>query len=203
MVGVHKTRAGQIDTFAAPQSILSDGLTLAFVDPINTDTGRDIGLLTLEGDFSTRILFGTPFSEDGPDLSPDGRFIAYTSTESGRTEVYVSQLSEASEERWQISSEGGTYPAWARDGQELFYLDGAAMMVTRVTTEPTFTWSQPEVLFKGRYLSGAFGWGRPYDVAPDGQRFLMMKSTEGLAATQINIVLNWFDELERLVPAQN
>jgi serine/threonine-protein kinase len=194
---------GVIDRRGVPQSISSDGLTLAFVVPTDVDTGRDIGILSLEGDFSRRLLFETPFAEDGPALSPDGRFIAYTSTESGRSEVYVSRLSKPSEDRWQLSSEGGTFPTWSRDSQELFYLDGAAMMVARVTANPTFTWSQPEVLFEGRYVSGAFGWGRPYDVAPDGQRFLMMKSADGSAATQINIVLNWFDELERLVQTEN
>ncbi|TDI42158.1 MAG: hypothetical protein E2P02_13700 [Acidobacteria bacterium] len=110
-------------------------------------------------------------------------------------------MSKPLEDRWQ--SEGGTYPCWAPDGQELFYLNGAAMMVVRVETDSTFTWSQPEVLFEGSYVSGAFGWGRPMTMAPDGQRFLMLKSAKGSEASQINVVLNWLDELERLVPMSN
>ncbi|MDA2939177.1 hypothetical protein MYX75_13070, partial [Acidobacteria bacterium AH-259-A15] len=92
---------------------------------------------------------------------------------------------------------------WGPQGQELFYrsLNGQEVMVVSIKTEPTFTRGNPEVLFTGSYF---IGFGRNYDISPDGQRFLMMKAgeqtEESSAPTQLIVVLNWFDELKRLVP---
>ncbi len=99
--------------------------------------------------------------------------------------------------KWQISSDGGVAPVWHPKGQELFYRNGNALEVVSIKTEPTFTQGSPEVLFTGNYLTGTTN--RQYDIAPDGQRFLMIQ-IEQTAAAQINVVLNWFEELKRLVP---
>ena len=127
-------------------------------------------------------------------FSPDGRWLAYVSNESGRFEVYV-QAYPGPGGKWPISIEGGNEPLWSRDGRELFYREGNRMMAVAVRTVPTFTTEKPRLLFEGSYVL------RPnvanYDVSLDGQRFLMIKE-EGQAP--INVILNWFEELERLVP---
>lgn len=167
----------------------------------NSDTGRDIGVLSV-ADNTFRHLFATEFTEDGPAVSPNGRFIAFSSTESDRGEVYVSPFPNVTENRWQISRDGGLFPAWSPDGTELFFLNEGAMMVASIDEEPSFTWDTPRVLFEGDYvILGNFG--RPYDVAPDGQRFLMMKRVDSSPTRSIHIVLNWHEELERLVPTVN
>ena len=101
-----------------------------------------------------------------------------------------------------ISTSGGTHPLWAPDGRELYYLSGAALMAAPIQTDPSFTPGTPEVLFEGNYYYSSQG--RSYDVAPDGQRFLMIKagdlSDESSSAPELIIVENWFEELKRLVP---
>ncbi len=99
--------------------------------------------------------------------------------------------------KWQISRDGGTAPVWHPQGQELFYRHGSALEVVSIKTEPTFTYGSPVVLFTGNYFTDILN--RQYDVAPDGQRFLMIKQ-EQTGEAQINVVLNWFEELKRLVP---
>ena len=102
--------------------------------------------------------------------------------------------------KWQISTEGGSEPAWNRNGRELFYRSGDTMMAVDITAQPVFSAGRPTVLFEGRNWPIA-GIVPTYDVSPDGQRFLMVKESEQAAsATQINVVLNWFEELKRRVP---
>ena len=101
----------------------------------------------------------------------------------------------------QISTEGGMEPVWNPKGGELFYRIGDRMMAVEVTTQPSFHAGKPRVLFEGRYEPTP-ATGPNYDVAPDGQRFLMLKPSEQEAAApnQIDVVLNWFEELKRRVP---
>ena len=104
--------------------------------------------------------------------------------------------------KMQISTEGGVEPMWARNGRELFYRDGDKMMVAAVETKPVFAAGKPKLLFEGHYETGFGAFERDYDVSPDGQKFLMIKAGEQeLAPTQLNVVLNWSDELRRLAPA--
>jgi hypothetical protein len=99
----------------------------------------------------------------------------------------------------QISTDGGTEPVWTRNG-ELFYRNGDKMMAVEIATQPTLRAGQPRLLFSGPYRGG--GASANYDVTPDGQRFLMVKdSAQATTVTQINVVLNWFEELKRRVPA--
>ena len=135
----------------------------------------------------------TPFNEANARFSPDGRWLAYDSDESGGYEVYV-QTYPGPGGKWRVSSGGGYDPRWNRNGREMFYQSGDKMMAVDIITSPSFSASAPKMLFEGQDL----GW----DVSPDGQRFLMVKAVEQQqAATQINIVLNWFEELKRRVPA--
>jgi hypothetical protein len=127
--------------------------------------------------------------------------MAYTSLESGRAEVYV-QPFPGPGGKWQISTEGGTEPVWNPNGRELFYRQGDRMMAVDVVTQPALTASKPKLLFEGPYLLSA-GNLPAYDVSRDGQRFLMVEeSQEEQPPTQINVVLNWFEELKRLAPAE-
>jgi len=181
-----------------PSSWTPDGKILAFQEQ-GPSTGWDIWVVDAAGDRKPRPLLQTPFNERYPQISPDGRWMAYTSDESGRGEVYVQPFPGLGR-KWQISTEGGTLSTWARSGKELFYLNGKKMMVAEIQTQPEFAAGTPRLLFEGDYFYWA---GRSYDVSPDGQRFLMLQlADQGQGPTQINIVLNWFDELKRLVPAK-
>jgi len=191
-----------------PGSWSPDGQFLAFHQQpgveSSSSTGRDIWILPMEGERKPWPFLQTPFSEADPKFSPDGRWLAYVSDESGRREVYV-QPFPGPGGKWQISTEGGTEAVWAGNG-ELFYRNenGDKMMVVDITTEPTFRAGNPRLLFEGFYQGGIGGNRAFYDVTPDGQRFLMVKAGEQeTEAMQINVVLNWFEELKRLVPTDN
>ena len=181
----------------APTSWSGDGQLLAFIE-VNPSTGRDIWVLRLS-DRKAQPFLRTPFNETAPQFSPDGRWLAYVSDESGRFEVYV-QPYPGPGGKWQISTEGGTEPVWNRNGRELFYRSGDKMMAVDVATQPGFSVGKPQMLFQGQYVPTPATFP-DYDVSTDGQRFLMLKPVEpGAAPTQINVVLNWTEELKRLVP---
>src|SRR5467141_1450529 len=182
-----------------PMSWSPDGQLLAFMEN-NPTTGYDIWVLRLSHHKAQPFL-RTPFNESVPRFSPDGRWLTYVSNESGRYEIYV-QPYPGPGGKWLISTEGGTEPAWNSNGRELFYRSGDKMMAVDIATQPSFTAGKPRVLFEGRY-NPAPGTNPNYDVSRDGQRFLMLKPSEqeASAPTQINVVLNWFEELKRRVPA--
>jgi serine/threonine-protein kinase len=182
-----------------PGSWSPDGQVLAFME-INKGSGFDVYTLSLK-DRKPQPFVRTPSNETAPRFSPDGRFIAYTSNESGRYEIYVRPYPGPGG-KWQISIEGGGEPVWNPKGRELFYRSGNKMMAVDVTTEPAFSASKPRILFEGVYVPTPRSFP-DYDVSPDGQRFLMLKPSEQdqTSATQINVVLNWFEELKRRVPA--
>jgi Tol biopolymer transport system component len=118
-----------------PTSWSPDGKTLAYTgDAPNGNGQSEIGLLTLDVQGNTRPFLQTPFSVAGAVFSPNGRFVAYNSDESGRNEVYV-QSFPGTGGKWQISNEGGVQPVWARDGREFFYRNGDKMMATDVTPD--------------------------------------------------------------------
>jgi eukaryotic-like serine/threonine-protein kinase len=181
-----------------PNSWSPDGQLLAFIENTPT-TGYDIWVLRL-GDRKAQPFLRTPFNESAPRFSPDGRWLAYVSDESGRNEIYV-QPYPGPGGKWQISTEGGTEPTWNRNGRELFYRSGNKMMAVEITAQPSFSVGKPRVLFEGQYVLTPATFPN-YDVAPDGQRFLMLKPAdqEQSAPSQINVVLNWFEELKQKVP---
>ncbi len=180
-----------------PMSFSPDGQLVAFFrsDP---KTQRDIWVGSVK-DQKRSLFLGTPATEGAPRFSPDGRFIAYVSDESGRPEIYA-QPFPGPGGKWQISTDGGIEPLWNPNGRELFYRSGNRMMAVPVMTQP-FSAGRPAMLFEGDYLASPFPQtGVTYDVTRDGQRFLMVKDIEQASATQINVVVNWFEELKRLVP---
>ncbi len=144
-------------------------------------------------------LLDTAFAEKNPDLSPDGRWLAYSSDETGKEEIYVRPFPDVDAGRWQVSTDGGTQALWAHNGRELFYRNGNAVISVGVQTEPSFSVGSPAVVFEGAYVLGPGG--RSYDVSNDDERFLMIQSiADESEAPQIVIVRNWFEELKRLVP---
>jgi serine/threonine-protein kinase len=183
-----------------PNSWSPDGQLLAFIE-VNPTTGYDIWVLRM-GDRKAQPFLRTPFNETAPRFSPDGRWLAYISDESGRYEVYVRPYSGPGGKS-QISRDGGTEPVWNPNGRELLYRSGDKMMAVDIATQPGFTAGTPRMLFEGPYETPPVPLAN-YDVSPDGQRFLMLKPSEQeqAAPTQINVVLNWFEELKRRVPAE-
>ena len=178
-----------------PLSFSPDGYIAFFRTEARTK--RDIWVLSIK-DREASVFLGTPATEGAPRFSPDGRWIAYVSDESGGPEIYV-QPYPGPGGKWQISTNGGIEPAWNRNGRELFYRNGERMMAVPIAAQPTFSAGKPTMLFEGDYLASPFpATGVTYDVSRDGQRFLMVK--EEASATQINVVVNWFEELKRLVP---
>jgi Tol biopolymer transport system component/predicted Ser/Thr protein kinase len=176
-----------------------DGQLLAFFEPGAT-TQRDIWVLRMS-DRKAEPFLRTSFNEGAASFSPDGHWLAYVSNESSRPEIYV-QPYPGPGGKWQISTEGGTEPLWNRNGRELFYRSGNKMMAVQVEAQPSFSASKPTMLFEREYAASQFpATGIAYDVSADGQRFLMVKEIEqASSATQINVVLNWFEELKRRVP---
>jgi Tol biopolymer transport system component len=185
----------QISTSWSP-----DGQLLAFHEFGSNAALRNISVLKLS-DRKVQPFLETPFNEGNARFSPDGQWLAYVSNESGRPEIYV-QPYPGPGGKWQVSTDGGTEPAWNRNGRELFYRNGNAMMTVDTTPQPNFTAGKPRVLFEGEYLATPFPQlGTDYDVPADGQRFLMVKEIERAQSTaQINVVLNWVEELKRRVP---
>ena len=178
-------------------SFSPDGKELA-INRQSPDTGIDIWILPLDGKGKPRPFLQTRFTEEMAAFSPDGHWLAYDSDESGRSEVYVQQYPGPGG-KWQISNDGGTRPEWSRDGRELLYLNRHKLMAVPILTMPTFTPGTPRMLFEGNYLPS----GHYYDVMPGAKQFLFIKEVDQpQASTEINIILNWFDELKRITAAQ-
>ena len=150
----------------------------------------------MDGDRAWNPLLAEEYAEWDATISPDGRWMAYGSTESGRPEIYVRPFPDVEKDRVQISDGGGNDARWSPDGRELFYRSyrtPTSVMVVPVTSEPAFAAGISEVLFEDIYYSGPnINW----DVAPNG-RFLMIKEEASEDIRQINIVRNWTEELKR------
>ena len=181
----------------APYSWSPDGQVLTFN---NGAAPQHISVLRM-GDRKVVPFAETTFKEGAAQFSPDGRWLAYVSDESGRWEIYV-QPSPGPGAKWQISTEGGTEPVWNPNGRELFYRSGDNMMAVEIATQPRFSVGKPKVLFSGQYQPSPNPVPNAnYDVSSDGKRFLMLKpGGRDQVSTQINVVLNWFEELKQKVP---
>jgi serine/threonine-protein kinase len=188
-----------------PFSITPDGARL-LLGEVAPSTGADVRQLVLTGEHKTEPLVQTSFAEYSPKISPDGRWVAYQSNESGPFQIYVRPFPAVDDGRWQLSTSGGTRPVWARNGRELFYLDGSNLLtaVPIDSSGSTLRPGNPTTLLDRPYYSG-FNLGA-YDVSLDGQRFLMIKepptTNRQSAPASINVVLNWFEELKQRVPVK-
>ena len=190
----------------APESFSPDGKRLIFSTPLVTP--YDVGFISLEGSHETQMLLRSAASELNAEISPDGRWLAYMSNESTRAEIYLRPFPKVDASRRQVSTTGGTRPLWSRDGRELFYhvAPDTIMAVPVVRLGDDITLLSPQPVVKGPYAVAANA-GRHYDVSLDGQRFLLLKDvpqagTAKPAAPEIHIVLNWAEELTRLVPVK-
>jgi eukaryotic-like serine/threonine-protein kinase len=177
---------------------------------LNTKKGyeaeSDIGMLSMEGKREMKELLQEKYNELEPQVSPDRRYVAYQSDESGKGEIYVRSFPDVNKGKWPVSTGGGSDPLWSPDGRELFYRNADAFMAASVKTEPTFSIEKPKVLFEGKYIMYEMGMRdlNPWDIHPDGKRFLLMKEGRSTASPAgdprtITIVLNWLEELKQRV----
>jgi serine/threonine protein kinase len=191
-----------IGSMQSPESWSPDGKTLAFTQMDDPQSGSDIYMLSLDGDRQPHVFWRTKFSEGSPKFAPNGKWVAYSSNESGQPEVYVSAYPTG--EKIPISNNGGTDPLWRHDGRQLYYRLGDLMMVVDISYGSSLEVSKPRVLWRGNYLAGAgssCGMAGPtsanYDVTPDGERFLMIEDASPNAeCALLRVVSNWSLELK-------
>ncbi len=186
------------EVWGLPSSWSPDGKILAFWG-IYPETLNDIWLLDLQSEEGPQPFVAASANEQEPRFSPDGRWIAYDSDESGERQVYVRAYPGLGG-RIQISNEAGYDPLWSPDQRELFYRNARDIMVVEIQTNPDFQASKPRLLFKGPELDEGLSNYRSWDIMPDGQRFIAVERPP--APTQLVVVLNWFEELKRLVPTE-
>jgi serine/threonine-protein kinase len=182
-----------------PGSWSSDGNTLAFVEEHLPDTGDDIALLDVRSGRVTPFL-NSKYSEWYPEFSHDGRWMAYSSDESGRQEIYVRPFPGPGMKQ-QVSIEGGSEPLWARNGRQLFFRREDQVWAVDVRTDGVFVAGKLRLLFEKTGCARTYPI-RAYDLSLDSQRFLMVKfeNRKPTPVTEMTLVLNWFEELKRLVP---
>jgi serine/threonine-protein kinase len=193
-----------------PTSWHPSGRFIAFAQGGATALNPDIYILPIEGDEAAgwkpgkpQAFLNTPFAEVMPAFSPDGRWLAYMSTESGRPEVYVRPFPGPGG-KWQVSTDGGGFPTWSRTRKELFYrtVDQRIMVSAYAVERDSFRADKPRLWSEGRFAATLLG-TRNFDLHPDGQRFAVLKSGEEQAETKrdkVVLVQNFFDELRRLAP---
>ena len=163
-------------------------------------TPADIIVLPLDGDRRPRPLLANPqYAERGGQISPDGRWLAYNSDESGAFQVYVRPFPNVEQGRWQVSSDGGLLPIWAPNGRELFYINGEnQVMGVPIQAGASFSFGRPAMVFDhSDRPPSAY---RNYEITPDGSRFVIVKESQRSRATQFVATINWFAELQERVP---
>ena len=186
-----------------PDAVVPGGSVVVVRETVQGNA--DLITVSLTGDPVSRDLLGTEFDEQNAVLSPDGRWLAYESNTSGRFEIYVAPFPDAGSAVHRMSTNGGRYPLWAPDGNELFYLESDDRLLgVPVQTTPTFSRGTPTVVVERRYVLGGFS-VRHYDIDPSGERFLFIKDTGmpdagGRSLPSLTFVLDWFDELTEQVP---
>ena len=195
------TKAEVIQT---PSSVSPDGHWLVFNESGAQESGvGGIGMwvMRLDGDRTPRRLFPAPAGESNGQLSPDGKWIAYEAPVSSRREIYVAPFPGPGPVH-QVSIDGGVEPLWSRDGRELFFQQGAALIGVRVTPNPSFSAGAPRVQNEVRFartITQTTGWS----ITPDGSRFLRIQRVEPeQATTRIDLVQNWFEEVKAKVTAR-
>lgn len=171
-----------------PTSCSADGI-LAFTEQ-HSATGEDIWLLELKGERVLKLFLCTPFSESNARFSPCGKWIAYTSDEAGRREVYI-QPYPGDGRRWQISTGGGDSPCWSPRSGELYYHCGDELMAVMIDTAPAFRLSKPRSLIKNVIAAA--------DITPDGERFVVIRPQAKKREAPVHVLLGWAGKLEALV----
>jgi Tol biopolymer transport system component len=177
-------------------SLSPDGKSLAFMmrDP---KTKEDLWKMSLEGDGKPAVLLQTPARERVPAISPDGRYVAYISDESGREEIYLTRFPDGGG-KWQVSVNGGTTPVWVMKTGELLFRNGDVIMIVPVATQPSLTLGQPRELFNANASRLLVIPGKKFDSDPAGGRILAIQGVgEATVETGITVVENWFAEFRK------
>ena len=188
--------AGTYDHYTG--AVSPDGRLFPFV---LATPGGELWTVTLQGSPEARRYFANGFNLGHPTLSPDGRWMAYDSDESGGgVDVFIQSFPDPQRKRVKVSPAHGSEPTWTKGGRELVYREGTKVIAVSIDRE-TGASGPPQVLFSGPYPDNP-GWTRPrsYDVTPDGERFLLTKQLGEQASPRIVVVLNWFTELRAKVP---
>jgi eukaryotic-like serine/threonine-protein kinase len=187
-----------LDSRVYLREVTPDG-KFALIDFMDRTGGMENGQvakLALTANAKPELLVATPWDEYSGQWSPDKRWLAYQSEESGRSEIYVRDMSEGGG-RWQVSTAGGEEPQWSADGQELYYRNESQLMAVAIDARTAFTPRIPTLLFEGVYNLRS-DTGISYAVAAKGDRFLMVRLSEQNATSTVTVVTNWFAELRRL-----
>jgi serine/threonine protein kinase len=186
-----------------PKSWTDDGKKLVITQAVDPNTGFDIAMLPYETAGKPQPLINTPYNEFHPTISPSGRWLAYSSDESGRAEIYIKPYPGPGG-AIPVTTEGGGEPAWDPSEKELYYRNdnGYKLFTVSLITEPVVQVGSPVLLFEGSFMGSSGFWGRNYDISPQGDFFILIEEGEMQPATQINVVFNWSEELKRLVPSE-
>jgi serine/threonine-protein kinase len=199
-------------TGGEPESVSPDSRFLVYRTGDPTTSGSDLRLLPLDGTGQSRALLSDPkYNEFGGNVSPDGRWIAYQSNETGKNAIYVRPFPNVGGGKWMVSAEGGTQSRWSRPGRELFYLIYPRVFSVPIPPGTAFGYGRPQNAVDGHAVDGLqysfgpykFGTVTGYDVAADG-RFLFAKS-QGMGSSAISslvVVTHWFDELNARMSAK-
>jgi Tol biopolymer transport system component len=182
------------DSAKFPTSWSTDGQILLF-ENWGLKEKAGVWVLTLRDKQPKPLLQSNSYDQMQAQISPDGHLVAYTSNESGSNEVYVQPL-VSNGEKWRISSNGGMFPSWRRDGKELYYITEAGrLMSSEIISTPKFTSSVPKELFQAKIKNS--GQGLCYGASSDGQRFLIITFVESNNPAPMTVVLNWTSDLAK------
>jgi Tol biopolymer transport system component len=181
-----------------PEAMLPDESAVI----VRTEFVSDRSLYLVTANEDPVPLLDSPHDQAFSDLSPDGRWLAYTSDETGSYEIYVRSFPDVDDTRVKITTSGGVEPLWSPDGRELFYLNGNTAYAVPIEGDTAISVGEPVAIFSGNYYVADAA--RPnWDIHPDGDRFLMIRNpapTDLAGGTRIVVVENWLDELKRLAP---
>ena len=189
------------DARANEPRMAPDGETVVFLHCAEGNSQCDIASTRVD-DQGFQVLLETPFRERGPEISPDGSWLAYASDESGQFEIYVRPFPDLRAGRWQVSNSGGEAPMWSRDGKQLFYVerDSSEMKSVAVSEGASFSATPPETALD---IQG-FDWSsgprdaRGFDISSDGERFLMLRQTGNF--NRLMVVINWLEQVRKAAP---
>jgi Tol biopolymer transport system component len=194
------------DMHLLPYCLSKDGKTLVVMEMDSDYTKSDIGIVSMDGDHAVKLLLKEPYFETNPSISPDGKYMAYLSTDPGGTGIYVCPFPDVSKGKWQISGGDAEFARWSPDGRELYYNTKDAIMAVSVETEPSFKPRKTRELFRINLESG-YGVSPSWDISPDGKRFLIVKLPERSGETppasaprKMVVVLNGLEKLKEKVP---
>ena len=176
----------------SPRSWSAGGNLLAYTIG-SRGAGSDIRVLVMDGSSSPVSFLDTEFNETFPTISPDGKWIAYVSDESGNNEVYVRSYPDTGT-AWQISTGGGGSPLWSRDGSELYFTFENKMLAVPIETRPTFGAGRPEVIIEGGFSTA---YPRNFDIAPDGRSVTVRHTGGETGKTELRMLLSWQEAMRR------